>query len=144
MANTGMSICRNPSEKCSYFSSECSVCIARVGWFVGWEASGRTAAVLQGSASNICWKPHATSLCMAHQAFSQSVSLESKWCRHTIVLTRLEPGRIPILPYQRDMQLVMANDKHSIYFTQQIFIFQNNLFFSYLFFFFFFFFCQCT
>ena len=34
--------------------------------------------------------------------FFPGVWLESKWCNHSIVLTRLHLGRIPVLLYQRD------------------------------------------
>ena len=37
-----------------------------------------------------------------HSIFSLSISLKSKWCSHTVVLTWLQLGRIPILFYQRD------------------------------------------
>ena len=37
-----------------------------------------------------------------HVAFSVGISLKSKWCNHTVVLTQLQLGRIPVLFYQRD------------------------------------------
>ena len=47
-------------------------------------------------------KQHVASLCSSHQAFSQNVSLDFKWCNHTVVLTWLQLGRIPNLFYERD------------------------------------------
>ena len=37
------------------------------------------------AASRISSKQHLTFMCRSHQAFSQSVSLESKWYNHTVV-----------------------------------------------------------
>ena len=84
---------------CPYFIS--MSCSSYWDGFARWEVSGRTTAVLQGAASRICSKQHAATLCSSHLAFSPSVSLESEWCNHTVVLTRLQLGRIPILFHQR-------------------------------------------
>ena len=60
-----------------------------------------------------CWvllwsNQHATSLCGLHLAFSPGISLESKWCNHTVILTWLQLERIPILFYQRsDFHMVV-------------------------------------
>ena len=58
-------------------------------WFVRWEASGRTAAILLGASSRICSKQHPASLWSFHISFSQSISLKSKWYYHTIVLIHI-------------------------------------------------------
>ena len=56
--------------------------------------------VLLGAVSWICSKQHATSLCSSHLASSSGISLKSKWCSHTLVLTRLQ-FRITILFHLR-------------------------------------------
>ena len=59
-----------------------------------WEVSGRTNAVLLGADFNICSKLHRLSLSASHLAFFLGVSLKTKWCNHTEVLTPLSLGRI--------------------------------------------------
>ena len=41
------------------------------------------------------------SLCNFHLAFSPSILLRFRWCSHSVVLTWLQRGRIPILFYQK-------------------------------------------
>ena len=72
-------------------------------WFVRWEVSGRITDVLFGTASRICSKLSASFFCSFHLTFSPSISLNSKWCNHTILLTRLTLGRNPVLFDQRDL-----------------------------------------
>ena len=49
-----------------------------------------------------CSKQHAAFRCSSHQAFSLRISLESKWCNHTVVRTQLQFERNPFLFYRRD------------------------------------------
>ena len=62
---------------------QCSAYLAHLGWFMRWEVSVHTAAVLEGAASRISSKQHAASLCSSHQAFSPGISLKSKWCNYS-------------------------------------------------------------
>ena len=66
-----------------------------------WKVRGHTAEVLKGVASRICSKQYAVSSCSSNLTFSPGISLKSKWCNHTIVLTQLQLRRILILFYQR-------------------------------------------
>ena len=63
---------------------------------MGWEVSGRTAAVLLSAAARICSKQRVTFECISHLVFFSGIVLESEWCSHTVVLTRLQYGRIPV------------------------------------------------
>ena len=63
----------------SLFFQQYSACL---GWFMRWEISGRTAAVLLGIASRICSKQYTAFLCSSHLAFSPCILLESRWCIH--------------------------------------------------------------
>ena len=45
-----------------------------LGWFLRWEVSGRTAAVLWDATSKICSRQHVASLYSSHLAFSQCTS----------------------------------------------------------------------
>ena len=86
-----------------YFSSSAQhVLFILLGWFVRWEASGHTAAVLYNANYRICSKQHVAVLCKSNLAFSQSILLKSMRCIYTIVPTQLKLGRISILFYQRD------------------------------------------
>ena len=62
---------------------------------------GWAAAILWVAASRIYSKQHAVSLCRFHQTFS-SILQTSKTGNHSIILTRLQLGRILVLFYQRD------------------------------------------
>ena len=68
-----------------YFSSSVQHVFVLLEWFVRWEISGRTAAVLWGAASRICSKQHVTFLCCSHQFFSPCVSLACRRCIHAVV-----------------------------------------------------------
>ena len=74
-----------------------------------WDVSCRTDAVLWATVSRIYSKMPATFLCSSHVAFTIGVSLESKWCNHTVVMTRLYLARIPVLFYQKE-----RSDFHTI------------------------------
>ena len=91
----------NIAYKFVFISPTVHVLLILLERFVRWEESRSTAAVLQVAASRICLKQHTTSLCDTNLAFSPSISLESKWCNHTVVLTLLELRRIPVLFCQR-------------------------------------------
>ena len=56
-------------------------------------------------------KQHAASLCNSYPAFSPGVSVESMWCSHTIVLTQLQFGVIPvlILSVRSDLHIVKSS-----------------------------------
>ena len=71
--------------------------LACLEWFVRWEVSDRTTTVLYGTASRICSKQHAASLCSSYLVFSPSILLKSKWCNHTVVLTQLQFGRSQVM-----------------------------------------------
>ena len=77
----------------SSFSLYPLVCFTDL-WFVRWEISGLPVAFLCDAASKIGLKQHAESFCSSHLAFSPNVFLESTWCNHTILLTRLPLWRI--------------------------------------------------
>ena len=96
-ANTGVSMCRNPSRK-----SPMSLSLLK--WFVRWEVSSHTAAVLEYAVYRIRPKHRAVVfLYSSYQTFSLGVLFESKWCNHTIVLICLQFGKIPFFLFrQRD------------------------------------------
>ena len=79
----------------SFFSSVPHILFILLEWFLRWEVSSQTPAVLYGVASRICSKQHVASLFSFHQAFSLCVSLTPTWCIHTVVLTQhsLEKSR---------------------------------------------------
>ena len=88
-------------ERRLWLLPHCFACLLRLSWVVSkiyrvGAVSDCTTAILWDVASRICLKQHATSLCSFLQAFSQSVLLESKWCNHTVVLTRLYLGISPV------------------------------------------------
>ena len=64
-------------------------------WFARWEVDGLTAVVLPCVGCKIYSKQHTAFFCCSNLAFSLCISLESKWCNHTIALTRLLLERIP-------------------------------------------------
>ena len=68
-------------------------------WFVRWQVSGRTAAVLLGVASSS--KQHVTFSSNSHLIFSPDISLASRWCICTVVLIQPQLGRNVVLFYQR-------------------------------------------
>ena len=72
-----------------------------LGWFARREVSGCTAAVLWSASSRICLKQLTASLCSSHLVFSPSLSSKSRWCDHTVVVTRLQLGRIPVFNHKR-------------------------------------------
>ena len=76
---------------------QCLACLAHLRWFVRWEVSSRTHAVLQDAASRICSMRQSVFLCSSHLVFFSS------WFNYTVVLTRLQLGRIPVWFYLRDV-----------------------------------------
>ena len=81
----------------------CSACLFVLhGWFVRWEVSGRTSGIFSGAVSKHCSKQYTALLRSSHVAFFLSVSLKFMLCNRTIVLIRLQLGRIPFLFHQRD------------------------------------------
>ena len=71
-----------------YFSSSFhQLLLVLHGWFVRWEVSGRTAAILYLAASRICAKQHTASLCTSRQAFFSRYFINSsdtvKVCKNT-------------------------------------------------------------
>ena len=72
---TGEIPCRSSSENVAheFALTSCSchnVLFILFRWLARWEVIGHTTAVLEGTASWICWKQHVTSLCCSHRAFS--------------------------------------------------------------------------
>ena len=71
-----------------YFYSSTQHVFSTWSWsFIRKEENGCTTAVFYGTASWICSKEHVTSLYSSTITFSSSISLESKWCNYSIVLT---------------------------------------------------------
>ena len=96
---------------CSYFTTSGSASLLCISWFVRWEVSGSTVAVLKSAASYICSKQHTAYLCSSHWAFSEGVLLGSKWCSYIILLTLLQLWRILVLFYQRsDFKLSITDE----------------------------------
>ena len=86
-----------------------------VGWSERWEVSGRT-TVFWGSASRICSK-HRPFFYSSHPAFSPSVSLEFRWCIHTVVPTRPLVGKNPVLFYKSDQISIWSTTSHKWFFS---------------------------
>ena len=59
------------------------------------------------TASWICSKQHTVFLYSFYLAFSLGILLKSKLCNHTVVLTSLQLGKIPVLFYLRDQTGVL-------------------------------------
>ena len=93
--NTGVSMYRSPWKNVSYlyFTNSDQHVVVLLGWFLRWEASGCTAAVLLSAAFMIFSKWYPSFLCSSHLTFSPSVLLKSRWCSHTIVPTWLQLGK---------------------------------------------------
>ena len=75
---------------------------------VRWKVSGHTTSVLWVAASRICSKQLVAFLNSFHQAFSQGILLEFKWCNLTVVVTELQLGRILILFHQRNQLSIFS------------------------------------
>ena len=56
-------------------------------------------------------KQHAASLYCSRLVFSSVVSLQLKWCNHTLILIWLQVGRIPILSEGSDFYMVINLSK---------------------------------
>ena len=69
-------------------------CLVSLTWIFCEMRSDCTYTVLLGAACKIFSKQHIASLCSSHWTFSVSVSLKSKLCHHTVVLTWSQFGRI--------------------------------------------------
>ena len=78
------------------------VLLVLLGWFVRWEVSGRTGAVLKHVTSRIYLKQHTESLCSSHLAFSVGVLL--KWCNYTVVLIQLQLGWILKIRFPKSIE----------------------------------------
>ena len=78
------------------------------GWFVRWEVSGCTAAVLWGVTSRICEKQHILFSCSSHPAFSLSILLMLRRWIHAEVLIQPQLVRNPILFYQKDQTSIWS------------------------------------
>ena len=102
---SGVSMCWSPLKNIAYKLILTSPAVPSISCsfylFVRWEVNGCTSAVLWCAASRICSEQHVTSLCTSHLAFSPGILLKFKWCDHTIVLSQLQFGKIPILFHQR-------------------------------------------
>ena len=75
------------------FNSSPRVFFVLLGWLVRWEVTGRTVA------SRIYSKQHVAFLFSSYLAFYQCVSLASRWCIHSVVLT--EDIDAPVLAHQQ-------------------------------------------
>ena len=96
----------------SYFTNSSQYVL--LGWFVRWEVSGRTTAVLLGAVSSICWKHPASFFCSSRLVFSLSISQEFRHCNRTVVPTRLQTRRISVLFYQRSDFHIVDNPSWEI------------------------------
>ena len=98
-AITGVSICRSPSENVSYefvLTSPVVLSMSRSSYFKGlWDERQVTAQLL------FCDVLLPAFLCRSHVAWCLSVSLESTWCNHTIVLIRPQLGKTNFLLSER-------------------------------------------
>ena len=84
-----------------YFSSSApNVLFVVLKWILRWEVSGHTAAVLWEVASRIYSKQYVAFLRSFCLAFSPSVSLASRRCIYTVVVTRSLLERNPVLFHQ--------------------------------------------
>ena len=79
-------------EKHCFTCSAQNVLLILIEWFIRWEVSGRTAVDFYSTAFRISSKYFNSNL-----AFSAGVSLITKCCNHTVVLTQLQLGKIPVL-----------------------------------------------
>ena len=78
----------------SLLLQQCPACLFRLTWIVScWEAGGRIVVALWGVAARTCSMLLATFLCNWSLTSSPAVLLASKWCIHTAVSTRPQPGR---------------------------------------------------
>ena len=101
--NSGVSIWECRSRVCPYFSSgTLHVLFVLLAWFLRWEVSDYTVAILRGVASWGCSKKHVPFLYSSHLAFSPSVALASWWCIHTVALIPPQLGRNHVLSYLGD------------------------------------------
>ena len=89
---------------CSSISTLCVLFIL-LEWFVRWEPSGHTVAVLWAVVS----RQHAAFLCSSHQAFSQCVLFASVSCIHIIVWTQQQSWKNPVLFYRIDQNFKWLN-----------------------------------
>ena len=71
-----------------FFCNVSHVLFLLFGWFVRWEANGRTEAIFGGVASWICSRQHVALLCSSHLGFSFWVLLLSMWCIHIVVVDK--------------------------------------------------------
>ena len=102
--NTCMSMCGSLQKNVAYefvLTSLRMSCLFYLDVSWGGKQVDRTVAALSDVASRICWKQHVESLWSSHSFFFSSVSLKFRWGSHTVVLTRLQFERIPVLFYQR-------------------------------------------
>ena len=76
-------------------------CISYWDWFARWEVSGH-----KTGASRISSKQLTVSLCSSNLAFSPGISLESKWCNHMVVLTKLQLGIIPFILIRDQISMI--------------------------------------
>ena len=75
--------------------------------FARWESVQLLCSL--GTAFRICSKQSIIFLCSFHLAFSPRVSLKSKWCNHTVVLSWLQLGKSSrfILSERSDFHMVV-------------------------------------
>ena len=83
----------------SLLLQKCPSYLARFPWLFC-EIGGEWPFLLS-SASRICSKLYTASFCSSHLTFSPSISFESRWYNHRIVLTFQQLGRNPVLFYRR-------------------------------------------
>ena len=104
LANTGVSMCRGPQKNASYELILASPAVPHIlfvllEWFVRWEVSGRTAAVLWFVALRICTKQHAAFLSSSHLFFKNLFIYLFKFfffmcfSIHTVILTLSRLGK---------------------------------------------------
>ena len=75
--------------------------------------------------SRICSKQYAASLCRFQLALSPGVSLKSRWCNLTVVLTRLQLERILVLVHRRDqISIMVVNVPGDIFISSYLWVFQ--------------------
>ena len=80
--------------KSSLLLQQCPACLVRLTWIVFvMGADGRIVGAVWGVAARTCLILLATFLCSCRFASSPDDLLESKWCIHTAVSTRLLLGR---------------------------------------------------
>ena len=83
-----------------YFPSSAQhVLLVTLGWFVRWEVSGRTLAVLWSATFRFCSKQHAVSLSSFHQAFVWKNSryiLSERLDFHTVVNSSIAVYAFPL------------------------------------------------